>query len=159
MIWAVERIFFTLVLGLVPVMALVMAKEWPVRASIVVLFLGSLGVILGLVQLLLDFKAVRSGAAAPQRPTFDTEAMQHEGRWGSLEIWGWLAGLFAAVHLIGFLAALPLFVFLYAKVYGARWATALILGGATFGFLYGVFEQILHVPWPKPLLQSLFSLI
>lgn len=155
MVRGVERICFTFIVGLVPVMALIIAKDWPVRASIVILFLGSIGVVLGLVQLVFDFKGLRQGADA-QRPTFDVEALQHEGRWGSLEIWGWLLGLFAAIHLIGFLAALPLFVFLYAKVYGARWTTAVILAAATFGFLYGVFEQVLHVPWPEPLLRLLF---
>jgi len=155
MVRGVERICFTFIVGLVPVMALIIAKDWPVRASIVILFLGSIGVVLGLVQLVFDYKGLRQRADA-QRPTFDVEALQHEGRWGSLEIWGWLLGLFAAIHLIGFLAALPLFVFLYAKVYGARWTTAVILAAATLGFLYGVFEQVLHVPWPEPLLRLLF---
>ena len=150
-----ERILFTFIVGLVPVMALIVAKDWPVRASIVILFLGSIGVVLGFVQLVFDCKGLRQGADA-QRPTFDVEALQHESPWGSLEIWGWLLGLFAAIHLIGFLAALPLFVFLYAKVYGARWTTAVILAATTFGFLYGVFEQVLHVPWPEPLLRLLF---
>jgi hypothetical protein len=52
--------------------------------------------------------------------------------------------------------ALPLFVFLYTKLYGGSWTVALLLTAGTWGFLYGVFEQLLHVPWPKPWLGFLF---
>jgi hypothetical protein len=31
-----------------------------------------------------------------------------------------------------------------------------MLSAIAWGFVYGVFEKILHVPWPTPLLQSLF---
>jgi hypothetical protein len=145
-------------MGLVVLMALFVAKDWPIRASIVILLLGSIGVVLVLVQLVLDLKALRGEGPQPERPTYEVTALEHQGRWGSLEIWAWLWGLFAAIHLIGFPIALPLFVFLYAKIYGARWATACILTAGTWGFLYGVFEQVLHVPWPKALLQTLFRL-
>ena len=67
---------------------------------------------------------MRAKEAKVLRPTFEVEALQHHGRWGSLEIWAWLWGLFFAVHLIGFPIALPLFVFLYIKWYGGSWVTA-----------------------------------
>ena len=60
------------------------------------------------------------------RPTFEVEALEHQGRWGSLEIWAWLWGLFLAIHLIGMPIALPLFVFLYTKLYGGSWTGAVI---------------------------------
>ena len=40
--------------------------------------------------------------------------------------------------------------------YGAGWAHGLMLSTIAWGFVYGVFEKILHVPWPTPLIQSLF---
>ena len=150
----IARILFTVFVGLVIFMALFIARDWPVRASIVILFLGSIGVVLALAQGIADFKALRRGSPDARRPTYEVAALEHQGRWGSLEVWAWLWGLFMAIHLIGFLTALPLFVFLYAKFYGGRWATAGILSGATWSFLYGVFEKILHVPWPTPLIGS-----
>jgi hypothetical protein len=135
--------------------ALYIAKDWPVRASIVILFLGSIGVVLALAQIVADFKKVHAGAKPAERPTYDTGALEHEGRWGSLEIWAWLWGLFFAIHLIGFQAALPIFVFLYTKLYGGGWPTAILLAAGTWGFLEGVFEEILHVPWPEPWLKFL----
>lgn len=150
----IESLAFTSFVGLAIFTALFVAKDWPIRASIVILLLGSVGAVLVLIQLVLDFRALGGEARKPERPTFEVEALEHQGRWGSLEIWAWLCGLFAAIHLIGFPIALPLFVFLYVKLYGGGWATACVLTAVTWGFLYGVFETILHVPWPTPLLKS-----
>ena len=152
---AVENILFTSFIGLVVVVALFISLDWPVRASIVILLLGSIGIVLTAIQLVFDLKVLRGDRLKATRPTFEVEALEHQGRWGSLEIWAWLWGLFLAIHLIGMPIALPLFVFLYTKLYGGSWTAALILAAGTWGFLYGVFEQLLHVPWPKPWLGFL----
>jgi hypothetical protein len=151
----IENILFTSFVGLVIAGALFVATDWPVRASIIILLLGSIGIVLAAMQLILDFKALRGESSKPERPTFEVAALEHQGRWGSLEIWAWLWGLFFAIHLVGMPIALPLFVFLYVKLYGGGWILSLALAAGTWGFLYGVFEQILHVPWPKPWLGFL----
>jgi hypothetical protein len=148
----IEEVILTLFFALVLAGALVVAWGWPLRASIIVLLLGSVGVLLALAQLVLDLKAAAAKGVSVARPTFDLAPIEAEGRWGSLEIWAWLIGLFAAIHVIGLPVALPLFVFAYCKTYGGGWLLSLILAAGTFGFLYGVFEQVLHVPWPEPLL-------
>jgi hypothetical protein len=155
MVFGIERILFTSFVGLVMLAALFVAKDWPIRASIIILLLGGVGVVLDLIQLRIDFRAMRAKEAKVLRPTFEVEALQHQGRWGSLEIWAWLWGLFFAVHLIGFPIALPLFVFLYIKWYGGSWVTAILLTVVTWGFLYGIYDYLLHVPWPKPWLGFL----
>ena len=155
MVFGIERILFTSFVGLVMLAALFVAKDWPIRASIIIFLLGGVGVVLDLIQLRIDFRAMRAKEAKVLRPTFEVEALQHQGRWGSLEIWAWLWGLFFAVHLIGFPIALPLFVFLYIKSYGGSWVTAILLTVITWGFLYGIYDYLLHVPWPKPWLGFL----
>lgn len=150
-----ERVFFTSFVGLLMLAALLIAKDWPVRASIIILLLGSVGLVLAVCQLVLDCKALGGEGLEPERPTFEVEALEHQGRWGSLEIWAWLWALFFAIHLIGFLTALPLFVFLYVKFYGGSWTATVILSGGTWAFLYGIFDELLHVPWPKPWLSLL----
>jgi hypothetical protein len=157
MIRSKESIFFTSFVGLVIVSALWIATDWPVRASIVILLLGSIGIVLALIQLTFDFKTVRGAGPKPERPTYEVAALEHQGRWGSLEIWAWLWGLFFAIHLIGFATALPVFVFLYAKLYGGRWVTAGMLALITWAFLYGILDQVLHAPWPEPWLGLLFG--
>jgi hypothetical protein len=156
MVHGIERIIFTSFIGLVLVVALFVAKDWPIRASIIILLLGSVGVVLTLIQLRLDFKASRAEGAKILRPTFEVQAIEHQGRWGSLEIWAWLWGLFFAIHLIGFPIALPLFVFLYIKLYGGSWLTAITLTAVTSGFLHSIYDYVLSVPWPKPWIRSLF---
>lgn len=61
----------------------------------------------------------------------------------------WLVGFYLCIRLVGFTLALPLFVLAYAKTYGARWYGWAILAAASRAFIYGAFEQILHVPWPE----------
>jgi hypothetical protein len=156
MVHGIERIIFTSFIGLVLVVALFVAKDWPIRASIIILLLGSVGVVLTLIQLRLDFKASRAEGAKILRPTFEVQAIEHQGRWGSLEIWAWLWGLFFAIHLIGFPIALPLFVFLYIKLYGGSWLTAITLTAVTSGFLHSIYDYVLSVPWPKPWIRLLF---
>jgi hypothetical protein len=146
----IERIVFTSFIGLVILLALLVAKDWPIRASIIILLLGGIGLILALAQLLLDVRNLHADDHENVRPTFETAAVEHQGRWGTLEIWAWLVGLFLAIHLIGFPIALPLFVLLYVKLYGGSWPTAVLLAAGTWGFLFGVFNEILNVHWPEP---------
>ena len=47
----IENILFTSFVGLVIVGALFVATDWPVRASIIVLLLGSIGIVLAAMQL------------------------------------------------------------------------------------------------------------
>ncbi|HXG50661.1 MAG TPA: tripartite tricarboxylate transporter TctB family protein [candidate division Zixibacteria bacterium] len=149
-----ERLLFTSLVGLVIFGALWIAADWPLRASIVILLLGGVGTVLAAVQWATDFKSLGEERSSPARPTFDTAAIEHSGPWGTLEIWAWLWGLFAAIHVVGFPVALPLFVLAYVKFYGGGWTTACSMAVATWGFLYGIFEKVLHVPWPPALLGS-----
>ena len=152
-----EQVLFTALIALVILGALFIAKDWPIRASIIILLLGGIGVILAALQLTMDFKASRAGAAQITRPTFEVQSIEHQGRWGSFEIWAWLWGLFFTIHLIGFPVALPLFVFLYVKLYGGGWITSVLLTTLTWGFLYGVYDYLLSVPWPEPWIVSLLG--
>jgi hypothetical protein len=61
----------------------------------------------------------------------------------------WIVGFFAAILLLGFPIAVPLFVFLYLKLHaGEGWTLTLVLTAATWGFFYGLFERMLHLPFP-----------
>ena len=157
MVRSTEQFFFTAFIGLVMLGTLFVAKDWPIRASIIIVLLGGVAVILVGIQLALDIKAMRTEGSQITRPTLEVQAIEHQGRWGSLEIWAWLWGLFFAIHLIGFRIALPSFVFLYVKLYGGRWLTSVLLTALTWGFLYGIYDRLLSVPWPKPWLASLLG--
>ena len=152
----IEKLFFTLFIGCVLVGAIYVATDWPIRASIIILLLGGIGIILVLAQLVADYKNIASGKEA-QRLSMEAPAVESAGRWGNAKIWGWLLCMYALVHLIGFPAAVPLFVLAYIKIYGGGWMLALTLASVAWGFVHIVFDRVLHVPWPEPLLSFLIS--
>jgi hypothetical protein len=149
---------FTVSIALALIGALIIAWDWPLRASIIILTLGTIGLVLISLQLFQDYKRKDSADKAKlvyELPTIkdtDTKA----SRRGTLEIWGWLFGLLIAIRLFGLPFTLPVFVFAYAKVYGASWLISIILAGFIAGFEFGIYEQIVHVYWPDPLILELF---
>lgn len=148
-----EGLWFTLFIGVVIGVAVWVAYPWPIRASIGILVLGSLAVVLALWQLVLD---LRGQEAAPERSQLEAPSVHGATKWGNIEIWSWIIGFYLLIVLVGFMLAAPLFVFGYGKFYGARWPLAVGLSALAWSFVYGIFEKILHVPWPAPLIQSLF---
>ena len=151
-----EGALFTVAIGLLLLWALRVADGWDeLRASIIVFLLGGIGVCLAAVQLVMD---LRSGHGGPKKEGihFDAPALRSGSRWGNFEIWGWILGFYFAIRLIGFPTAVPLFVFGYAKTYGAGWFLSCLLATVAWAFIYGVFEHILHVPWPEPFLAEFF---
>jgi hypothetical protein len=61
----------------------------------------------------------------------------------------WILGFFAAIVLLGFPIAVPLFVFLYLKLPGKEsWLFSAIFTAAAWLFFYGLFDRLLHLPFP-----------
>jgi hypothetical protein len=123
----------------------------------VILLLGSAGIVLTVMQLFFDVKALRGTGRKIERPIYEVAALDKQGPWGSLEIWVWLCGLFLAIHLLGFFTALPVFVFAYIKLYGGRWVTASILARPRGVFFTEYLSSYSQFPWPKPWPGFLFS--
>jgi hypothetical protein len=147
-----EGLAFTAAVGGVMAGALWLARDWPIRASIGILVLGSIGVVLAIWQFISE-TCSKEGAA--ERSALEAPVARSEATWGNAEIWLWIIGFYVLIVTIGFMLAVPLFVLSYTRFYGARWRLALGLAVVAWGFVYGVFEKLLHVPWPTPLLQAL----
>lgn len=152
----IEKPLFTLFVAALLAGAVQVARGWSIRASIIILVLGGIGLALALAQLVLDAKNLRAGKTA-QALTMEAPALSAYGRWGSLEIWAWILGFYAIIHIIGFPLAVPVFVFSYTKVYGGGWLLAALLAALSWGFVYLLFDTLLHVPWPEPLLSVMIS--
>ncbi len=61
----------------------------------------------------------------------------------------WMVGFFAAIALVGFPYAIPLFVFLYLRVQGREgWIFSVLFSAAVCGVFYLVFDRLLHLPFP-----------
>lgn len=137
--------------------ALIEAWSWDLRASIIILSLGGVGLVLAIAQLVADLR--RHPAEAAARPTYEIrstdEADSKLGR-RSLEMWAWLVGLVLAIPIVGLPVALVTFVFVYAKVYGAGWMLATFLAGLVGAFTFGIYDRLMYVYWPESLLGKWF---
>lgn len=144
-------LFTVFIIGLL-VTAVAVASQWTLRASIIVLVLGSLGAVLAIGQLALDIFGREAAApkAVPkyELPSFDQGTVR-QTFWSVVEIWAWLLALLLAIPLIGLPVALPLFVLVYIRFYGGSWLMGLVLAALIVAFIYGVYQQIMHVYWPE----------
>jgi hypothetical protein len=72
---------------------------------------------------------------------------------------GWIFAFFAAILLLGFSISVPLFVFLYLKLQGREsWTLSIGFAAAAWGFFYGLFDRLLHLPFPQGWLIGLSGL-
>jgi hypothetical protein len=154
------RNLFTLFIAAVFIGALVIAWDWPLRASIIVLVLGVCGAGLALAQFVVDLRKGKAEADQP-RPAYETPDFEAEdprlGTRNTWETWAWLVGLVALIPVLGMPVALTAFVFLYCKTHGGGWLISLFLASLVAVFIWGVYVQIMHVYWPNSLLGDLLS--
>jgi hypothetical protein len=70
----------------------------------------------------------------------------------------WILGFACGIWFLGFLIAIPLFVFFYL-IYEAQAGkfAALMNAGITFLFVWGVFEMMMHLAWPEAALLTLLG--
>ena len=67
----------------------------------------------------------------------------------------WMIGFFAAIVLLGYLFAVPLLVFFYVRLQGREgWGMSLGMSLTVWGFFYGVFDRLLHLPFPAGWIQG-----
>lgn len=71
----------------------------------------------------------------------------------------WALGFFALILLVGFLIAVPAMVFLYLRVQSREgWIFSIVFTAAIWGFFYGLFDVLLHLPFPAGWLLSSLGL-
>lgn len=72
----------------------------------------------------------------------------------------WMLGFFATIVLLGFPIAVPLFVFLYLKVQGREgWLYSAIFTLVVWACFYGLFDRVLHLPFPDGWIQTSLHLV
>lgn len=148
------RALFTTVLAAGLAAGIYTAKDWPVETRLLPWVVGIPGLLLALIQLTLDL--VARGRTEETRATdlidlpTDRSLPPEVVMRRVSTFYGWFLGLVAGVWLFGFFIAIPVFVFLFLLLRAReKWWSALIYTGATLGFLWLVFEEILRVLWPQ----------
>ncbi|HSR55690.1 MAG TPA: hypothetical protein VLN73_05590, partial [Alphaproteobacteria bacterium] len=130
------------------------AMSWVPRAALVVYFVAGTGLLIGVTQIVLNFRSIRSGDIAP--PMEPAEVKVEFRR--TLEVTGWLLALAVGVYAIGFHITMAMFPLLYVRVYGGSWRTAVLLSVIAEVFVIAVFDSLLAVLWPKPLIFELLGI-
>lgn len=70
----------------------------------------------------------------------------------------WAVGFFLLILLVGFLVAVPLLVFLYLKLQGKESVLfTSVFTAAVWGCFYGLFDLLLHLPFPPGWLFALLG--
>ena len=139
--------------------AVFVALDWPWKAKLFPLVIGIPVFCLATAEVLWAM----FGANPPAVQAMDYQLSDHLpakvalGR--SLLAAGWMLGFFGAIVLLSFPVAVPLFVFLYLKLQGREgWRLSVLLTLAVWGFFYGLFDRLLHLPFPAGLIQGWIGL-
>ena len=134
------------------------ALDWPLKARLFPLAIGiPLFCLAGAEALWSLFGSAQDGGMHDLAPSEDVPREIALRRTALAA--AWILGFFAAILLLGFPVAVPLFVFLYLVLQGAeRWLFSAIFGSAVWAAFYGLFDVLLHLPFPAGWLQEWLGL-
>jgi hypothetical protein len=66
---------------------------------------------------------------------------------------GWMLGFMGSMALIGLIPTIPIFIIAFMRIEGPeRWRTTLLMAAFMTVLVYGVFDQLLAIPWPATVL-------
>jgi TctA family transporter len=70
---------------------------------------------------------------------------------------GWMVGFLGSMATIGLLPTVPIFVIAYMRLEGGeKYRHCIIMAGIMVTLIYGVFDQLLSLPWPPTYLGDWF---
>ncbi len=124
------------------------ALAWPLKAKLFPLVIGIPLFCLALAEILwVTLGSSRGAAAADFKLTQDHPPEVVRRR--TLIAVAWIIGFFALILLLGFLIAVPLLVFAYLRIEGKEsWIFCAAFTLVLWAGFYGLFDQLLHLPFP-----------
>ncbi len=137
------------------------ARDWPVKAQLYPWVIGIPMVVLAAFHLVMDWKAGSGKSLSQPGPAKPSEAIPADiqftqdidpvlARRRTVQIFSWIFGFLLACWLIGLSVTVAPFVFLYLKVKsGEGWVLSVVLTGAVWLLYWGLFEQVLRLPFPE----------
>ncbi len=141
--------------------AVVTAWDWPWKAALFPLVIGIPVFLFATAEIvwgLLGKHAVHEGAAKDFQVSTTHLPEKESLRRIAIAI-AWLLGFFGAIVLLGFPLAIPVFVFVFLVVQGReRWIFSAVFAAVIWTLFYGLFDRLLHLPFPAGLLQAWLGL-
>jgi hypothetical protein len=134
--------------------AVVIAMGWPFKAKLFPIAIGIPVFCMAAAEVLWGLLRPEARVAAMDFRLSEHLPGEVAARRAGIAI-GWMLGFLAGIALVGFPIAVPLVVFLYAKVQGREpWGLSLGLAAAVWGLFYAVFDRLLHLPFPAGWIQT-----
>jgi putative tricarboxylic transport membrane protein len=133
------------------------ASAWQLQAKLFPWVVAFPLLALSAVRLVMTLRSAPTSAGPGNSATADLGLGNPVARRETSRLIGWLVAFLVLIGLFSFLIGLPLAMLGYLKIESReRWPLAIGLSLATFAYLYAIFDQVLHVPWPEGLISSLF---
>jgi hypothetical protein len=111
------------------------AKGWQWKAALFPLAIGIPLFCLAAIEVVWSFFEKRSAEEPATR--------------GSALPWIWMGGFLALIVLLGFPIAVAVFVFSYLKLQSKEgWLMSIVYTAALWAAFYGLFDYLLHLPFP-----------
>jgi hypothetical protein len=133
------------------------ALEWPLKAKLFPLVIAIPLFCLATAEALWVLFGKANAAEASDFKLSEGESVEVARR-RTLLAAGWVLAFLAAIVLLGFPIAVPLLVFVYVKFQGKEsWLFSIIFTAAVWAFFYGLFDLLLHLPFPEGWLFSWFD--
>lgn len=147
------QFFFSLVILIFFAYFVWEAREWRLQARLYPWAIGVPMIALALAQIWLELKGVSPQKTSGNTPV-DFQFEQHVdsdiARRRTVNIFAWILGFFAAIWLLGFPSAIVLLLFFYLKVQSREpWVLSLSLTAAGWLLFWGLFDRLLHLPFPE----------
>ena len=136
------RVLTTLVMLVIFVIMTVLAFDFPSKGRLMPLMVGIPAVLLGLIQLILDYRAAlapaKSGTATDSAP----EKQEKAGKKGEYQMIAWTTLFFVGIVLFGFVVASPVLVFAFLY-FGSKESikVSLISAVCTWAVIYFTFVK------------------
>ncbi|WP_025596487.1 tripartite tricarboxylate transporter permease [Burkholderia sp. WSM2230] len=156
-----EDLVYVFFIG-VGVYMLVTAQSWLLMARIGPTVIASILVIAGTCSLLYKvFVIPAHAAAAPAGGGIHMDVSSDHGEklpnrvtlMRAAKFFGWFIAFLVCMSLIGMIPTVPLIIVAYMRIEGREsWRLSLILAACVTALIYGVFDQIIHIPWPSSLI-------
>lgn len=149
------KALMSLFIMVVGALIIIPAFDWPFKTALFPFIVGTPLLLLGLADLVFNLRAKGEQGSTALDYQLSKGVDAHVEMRRTLGIFAWILGLFCLIVLAGFPVAVPLFVFLYLKVYGREgWVLSVAATVLAYAAFYGLFVYFLNVPFAEGWLQS-----
>ena len=127
----------------------------PIQASLFPFTIGAIALALLTFQFIREVFLPEKGGPKEHSGAdmdFTEEETTRAGKFRALELFAWIYGFAFGLWLLGFYVAIPLMIFLYLLRQREGWIITIALPFGIWAATWGVFDRLLHLPFPPGVL-------